>query len=289
MDVLIQILLPLTIAIMMLSLGLGLSPAHFAQIAHCPKAFWSGLLMQIFTGPCVAFVVVTAFNLAGGIAVGFMILGACPGGGVSNLITKFGRGNVALSVALTAASTLSCALTVPLIVGWSIVYFMDDTRTLASIPMNDIVVRTFLTCIVPIGLGLTARAILPRFAVPAEEILTKVSAVLLALIIIGAIAASWTLFIDYAWLLGAALISMGAALTCVGFLMSYFLNLPPECARTISIELGIQNGAFGIAIAALLHTGGTGFGDSALASALYGVLMYFFIVPLALWYRRFSR
>lgn len=287
MDFLVQSALPLTLALMMLSLGLGLTPTHFKQIVQRPKSFWSGFSAQIVLAPLVAFSIVTIFGLTGSVAVGFMILGACPGGGVSNLISKLGRGNVALSVTLTATSTLTCVLTMPIVVIWSVAYFTDES--VQNFAITDIVLRNLFVCIVPILLGLMVRIAQPNLAVCAEKVLTKVSAVLLAAIIIAAVASSWALFVAHLWHLGAALVLMALSLAGLGFAVSRLFKLDPPCARTISIELGIQNGAFGIAVAALLHTDVSGFGESALASALYGVLMYFFIIPLAFWYRSRAR
>ncbi|WP_417267606.1 bile acid:sodium symporter family protein [Celeribacter baekdonensis] len=278
-----RIFLPLAIATMMLSLGLGLTVADFTRLLRHPKAFVCGFTGQLLLAPLATFALITIFGLSGKIAVGFMLLSACPGGGVSNIITKFGQGDVALSVSLTSVSSLLSMLTIPLVLNWSIGYFMGDIAFVFQ--QSAIVMTTFIICAGPILLGMFIRGISAEKAENWGAILTKVSAGFLLIIIIAAVTVSWPLFIENLWFLGGMLTALGLTLATIGYILPAALGLGSRCARTISIEVGIQNGALGISIAALLSNGASEIGDYALASALYGVMMYFFIIPLAYIFR----
>ncbi len=284
MTTLIHVFLPMCIAIMMLSLGLGLTIRDFTRVVQYPKAFLTGLACQFLLAPLMAFGVIQIFGLSGGIAVGFMLLAACPGGAVSNLITKFGRGNVALSVSLTSVSSLMCAVTIPLVLSFAIGFFMADQG--GPFDVGRIATNAAIVCVVPICIGILIRHRSVALADRLGQLFAKVSALLLAVIIIAAVAGNISLFLDNVWVLGGALVSLIVVMVGAGYAVSRAAGLGQQNARTISIETGIQNGAFGISVAGMLAQGTAGFSDYALASALYGVMMYFFILPLAWYYRR---
>ena len=125
MGILINVVLPLGLALIMFSLGLGLTFDDFARVGRRPKAFLTGAVGQIIIVPLIAFMLVGLFGLTLELAVGFMILSFCPGGVTSNMISKIAKGDVALSVSLTAVVSLLSMVTVPLLVAWSIIHFME--------------------------------------------------------------------------------------------------------------------------------------------------------------------
>ena len=133
MDILINLGLPLSLAIIMLSLGVGLTFADFGRVLRAPKAFGTGALSQIILLPLVAYVIVRAFGLGPEIAVGFILLSFCPGGVTSNMIARFAKGDVALSVSLTAVISLLSIVTVPILAAWSVVHFMSDAAPDVSV------------------------------------------------------------------------------------------------------------------------------------------------------------
>jgi BASS family bile acid:Na+ symporter len=283
-DVLISVVLPLGLAFIMFTLGVGLTPADFARVGQRPLAFFIGALNQSILLPLVTFICVLAFGIRAEMAVGFMILAACPGGVTSNVISKLAKGDVALSVSLTAVISLASVVTVPLILGLSMGYFMGDAAP--EIDITKTAVTMFALTVVPVTLGLGARAMAPAAMTRAEPKLSAVATILFAVIVLAALAANWALFVENIVVIGPALLVLLAALTTIGFVVPRLLGRSVTEAKTISIETGVQNSTLGIAVAAIIVCGEGGFTAYALPSAVYGILMYLIILPVVLKYRR---
>ncbi|MGR3516318.1 bile acid:sodium symporter [Sulfitobacter pontiacus] len=284
MDVLISVVLPLGLAFIMFTLGVGLTPADFARVGQRPLAFFIGALNQSILLPLVTFICVLAFGIRAEMAVGFMILAACPGGVTSNVISKLAKGDVALSVSLTAVISLASVVTVPLILGLSMGYFMGDAAP--AIDITKTAVTMFALTVVPVTLGLGARAVAPAAMTRAEPKLSAVATILFAVIVLAALAANWALFVENIVVIGPALLVLLAALTTIGFVVPRLLGRSVTEAKTISVETGVQNSTLGIAVAAIIVGGEGGFTAYALPSAVYGILMYLIILPVVLKYRR---
>ncbi|HBM38259.1 bile acid:sodium symporter family protein [uncultured Sulfitobacter sp.] len=284
MDVLISVVLPLGLAFIMFTLGVGLTPADFARVGQRPLAFFIGALNQSILLPLVTFICVLGFGIRAEMAVGFMILAACPGGVTSNVISKLAKGDVALSVSLTAVISLASVVTVPLILGLSMGYFMGDAAP--AIDITKTAVTMFALTVVPVTLGLGARAMAPAAMTRAEPKLSAVATILFAVIVLAALAANWALFVENIVVIGPALLVLLAALTTIGFVVPRLLGRSVTEAKTISVETGVQNSTLGIAVAAIIVGGEGGFTAYALPSAVYGILMYLIILPVVLKYRR---
>ncbi|WP_340248854.1 bile acid:sodium symporter family protein [Sulfitobacter pontiacus] len=284
MDVLISVVLPLGLAFIMFTLGVGLTPADFARVGQRPLAFFIGALNQSILLPLVTFICVLGFGIRAEMAVGFMILAACPGGVTSNVISKLAKGDVALSVSLTAVISLASVVTVPLILGLSMGYFMGDAAP--EIDITKTAVTMFALTVVPVTLGLGARAMAPAAMTRAEPKLSAVATILFAVIVLAALAANWALFVGNIVVIGPALLVLLAALTTIGFVVPRLLGRSVTEAKTISVETGVQNSTLGIAVAAIIVGGEGGFTAYALPSAVYGILMYLIILPVVLKYRR---
>lgn len=284
MDVLISVVLPLGLAFIMFTLGVGLTPADFARVGQRPLAFFIGALNQSILLPFVTFICVLGFGIRAEMAVGFMILAACPGGVTSNVISKLAKGDVALSVSLTAVISLASVVTVPLILGLSMGYFMGDAAP--EIDITKTAVTMFALTVVPVTLGLGARAMAPAAMTRAEPKLSAVATILFAVIVLAALAANWALFVENIVVIGPALLVLLAALTTIGFVVPRLLGRSVTEAKTISVETGVQNSTLGIAVAAIIVGGEGGFTAYALPSAVYGILMYLIILPVVLKYRR---
>lgn len=284
MDFLVSVVLPLGLAFIMFSLGVGLTPADFLRVGQRPTAFLVGMFNQVFLLPLIAFLVVIGFGIQAEIAVGFMILAACPGGVTSNVVSRLGKGDVALSVSLTAVISLLSVITVPIILSFAMIRFMGDAAP--DVDITKTAVTMFLLTVVPITLGLALRAIFTDAMIRAEPILTKIAVALFAAIIIAAVAGNWDLFLINLPLMGPALVVLLIVLTTVGFVLPRMMGRPPSEAKTISIETGVQNGTLGIAIAAIIVSGGEGFSPYAIPSAVYGVVMYLIILPTVFIYRK---
>lgn len=270
MDVFVAALLPLAVVTIMFSLGLGLTPQDFRRIVERPRAFCIGALSQVVLLPVIAYIVILIFGFTAETAVGIMILAACPGGAASNVITKLANWDVALSVTLTAAFSLTCVATIPVVLGFAVAHFMDVTAP--NVNVASTAITAFLLTALPIALGLAMRAALPNLTAVVAPILSKVALVLFAGVIAGAIATNWQVVTDNFAQLGSALCALVFALSVIGFVVSRSLGLSGSEAKTIAIETGVQNGALALAIAGLLVASGPTFNAYAIPAALYSVV-----------------
>ncbi|WP_209504603.1 MULTISPECIES: bile acid:sodium symporter family protein [unclassified Ruegeria] len=284
MDLLLNVGLPVSLAIIMLSLGIGLEVADFRRILSRRRAFAIGAASQIVLLPVAAFVTVTIFGLPPEIAVGFMLLSFCPGGVTSNILSKLAKADVALSVSLTAVISLLSMVTVPILAAWSIRQFMGDEAPEVSI--TGLAVALFLITTLPVAIGVGIRYFATGFANRVEPGLSTLATVLFVLIVAAALAGNWQLFVDNLGIMGAGLISLNIALLFIGLGLARISNLSWNECKTISIETGIQNSTLGITLAALITNTESGFSPLALPSAVYGITMYAVVLPFLVWFRR---
>ena len=284
MDLLINVGLPLSLAIIMLSLGVGLEVADFRRVINRGYPFAIGALSQVVLLPIAAFITIKLFALPPEIAVGFMILSLCPGGVTSNILSKLAKGDVALSVSLTAVISLLSMITVPFLAAWSVNHFMGEAAPEVSIA--GLAIAMFLITTLPVALGVTLRSFATSFAKRIEPVLSKVATILFVLIVVAALAGNWQLFVDNLGVMGAGLISLNIALLLIGLGLARAARLSWNESKTVSIETGIQNSTLGITLAALITGTESGFSPLALPSAVYGITMYAVAVPFILWFRR---
>lgn len=283
MDTVINVFLPMSLAIIMLSLGIGLTFGDFGRVLSQGKAFIAGALSQVLLLPIIAFLIIMVFGIQTELAVGIMILSFCPGGVTSNMITKLAAGDVALSVSLTAVISLLSILTVPLLAAWSVTHFMGAAGPEVSV--TDIAISMFLIATLPVLIGVIIRRVTPAFADRVEPGLTRVATVLFIVIVIAALAGNWQLFVENLATLGPALISLNAILLVMGLLIAAAMGLAWNARKTISIETGVQNATLGITMAAIISGQSEGFSTYALPSAVYGITMYFVALPFVAWFR----
>ncbi|MBO9446603.1 bile acid:sodium symporter family protein [Ruegeria sp. R14_0] len=283
MDLLISVGLPLSLAIIMLSLGVGLEVADFRRVLNRRYPFAIGAVCQVVLLPVVAFITVKLFALPPEIAVGFMILSFCPGGVTSNILSKLAKGDVALSVSLTAVISLLSMVTVPFLAAWSVNHFMGDAAPEVSIA--GLAIAMFLITTLPVALGVALRSFATDFAKRIEPTLSTIATVLFILIVVAALAGNWQLFVDNLGVMGAGLISLNIALLLIGLGLARVAKLSWQESKTVSIETGIQNSTLGITLAALITATESGFSPLALPSAVYGITMYAVALPFILWFR----
>lgn len=283
MDLLINVVLPLSLAIIMLSLGVGLSFSDFVRVARRPKAFAAGAVAQVILLPIATFAIVTVFGLTGAIAVGFMLLSFCPGGVTSNMITKLAKGDVALSVSLTAVISLLSILTVPFLAAWAVVYFMGDQAP--DVSVTSLAIAMFLITTLPVLIGVMVRHFAAGFADRIEPILSGIATVLFVIIVLAALAANWDIFIENLATLGPALISMNAVLMIIGIALALGAGLAWGEVKTISIETGVQNATLGITLGTIITGQADGFTAMELPPAVYGITMYLVALPFVIWFR----
>ena len=283
MDSLVSVFLPLSLSMIMFTLGLGLTLADFARVVQRSRVFIVGALCQVILVPLIAYSVILVFGITGEIAAGIMLLSFCPGGVTTNAVAKFANGDVALSVSLTAVISLISIVTVPFLVAWSVGHFMG--AEVPEISVTSLAIAMVLITTLPVSIGMLIRGLVPTVADQIERKLSIVTAVLFIVIILAAIAANWELFTTNFALLGGALITLNVIAMVSGLLIATVLGFAWKERKTISIEVGIQNGTLGITIAPLIIVGASGLPTLALPSAVYSVVMYLTALPFILWVR----
>ena len=278
----IDIFLPLSLIFIMFTLGLGLTLNDFINLVHTPKAFFVGIMNQMFLLPLVAFIIVSLMGITKEIAVGMMILASCPGGVTSNIITKLAKGDTALSISYTAVISILTIVSLPMITGFSMKYFMGADAP----PLNllSLGFTMFLITALPVGIGLSVRSKYRTFADSFEATATKISIILFIIIILGALTSEWNTFINNLLKLGPAIILLMVVMITIGYKSSNWFKMNNRQAVTVAIESGIQNGTVGITIGNLIINPETGLSILSIPSGVYGILMYFICLPFVFWY-----
>lgn len=274
----IDILLPISLIFIMFSLGVGLTKDDFVRVLKIPNSFFIGLLNQMFILPVIAFFIVSFFNLERELAVGFMILSCCPGGVTSNILTKIAKGDIALSISLTAIASIITVLTLPIIVSFSILFFMGtDAPDIKILPLC--LTMFFLTTI-PVTIGVYVNSKFHSFVVKFSKIFNNLSTFLFIIIVLGALSSEWNAFVNNLVILGPSIILLIIIMFVVGYISSKVLKINKNRAITIAIESSIQNATVGITIGALISNSNSGLSLYSLASGVYGILMYIVCIPL---------
>jgi bile acid:Na+ symporter, BASS family len=284
MDILITVFLPLALAIIMFSLGLGLTLEDFRRVFLAPRAFGIGALAQLVILPAVAYVVAVLFRLTPELAVGLMILAFCPGGVTSNILTKFARGDLALSISLTGVISLVAVVTVPFLVSFAADHFMGVDAP--PVNVTSLAVAMFLITAVPVALGMALRHFAAGLTAAIEGFVEKLAVVLFVIVVVGALAANWSLFVENLAVLGPALIVLNVVLLAIGLGLARLFALEGAQATAISIETGIQNATLGITVGSLIVEQASALPPFSLPAGVYGITMYLVSLPFIYWRRQ---
>ena len=269
MGIVTDVILPIALAFIMFALGLGLTFEDFARVAARPRDFIVGALAQIVLLPAVAFALVSVWPLAPELALGVMIIAAAPGGVTSNILTAFARGDVALSISLTAVISLLSVVTIPLIVVFSYTRLVGgDAGTDVSVASTAISVFVIVT--VPVLLGLAVRRLAAKFAIRFELLARKISAGLFVLVLAGAILAERDNIVQYFAQAGLITLVLNVAMMVLAYFIARIFASGARQRIAISIECGLQNGTLAIAVAALLFGGG----PATIPAATYSLIMF---------------
>jgi len=274
----IDILLPASLIFIMFSLGLGLTIKDFKNILNNPKAFFVGIMNQMIVLPIITFFIILIFGLSNEIAVGMMILSCCPGGVTSNIITKLAKGDTALSISYTAIVSIATMITLPLIVGFSMDYFMGTDAP--SINIVTLGITMFVITTIPVLIGLYIRTKFENFAVSFTSISNKISSFLFVVIVLGALASEWTTFINNLFLLGPAIVTLIISMLFIGYNSPKLFAINRTQSITIAVESSIQNATVGITIGNIILSESQGISILSLPSGVYGILMYIVCLPI---------
>ena len=287
-NVIIDVILPLSLAFIMFSLGLGLTVTDFSLVFTEPKAFAIGITNQIVILPIIGFGIATFFGLSGEMAVGLMILACCPGGVTSNILTKLAKGDTALSISYTAVVSVVTVISLPLIVGFSMDHFMGEAAP--EIDILGLGITMFLLTAMPVMLGMSLRRYAVELTEKIEPRASKLAAGLFVIIVIAAIVSEFDTLMDNLGTLGPAVIVLNVMMLGIGWQSATMLSLNDQRATTVAIESGIQNASVGITVGGLIMAPAAGATLSTLSlpSGVYGVLMYLVIAPFLFWRRKNS-
>ena len=273
----IDIFLPVSLMFIMFTLGIGLTVENFKNIIAQPKALILGLVNQMLLLPLITFFILLIIKLPSEMAVGMMILACCPGGVTSNMLTKLAKGDTALSISFTAIVSIISVITLPIIVSFSMQYFLGSNAP--SINILSLGMTMFCITTIPVGIGLLINTKYHDFSVSFLPIANKISTILFIVIIIGALTSEWEIFINNLNLLGPAILSLIFLMLLIGYCSATLFGLNKEKSITIAIESGIQNATVGITIGNLILNQGPGLSILSLPSGVYGILMYLVCLP----------
>jgi BASS family bile acid:Na+ symporter len=264
-----QAALPAGLMFIMFTLGIGLTPADFRRVFAQPRALAIGILCHFVLLPLVAFLVVKAFGLSGALAVGFMIVAACPTGTTSNLLTYFARGDVALALSFTAFAGLVSIVTVPFIVAAAIGHFLGAERAV-DFPAGAIMGQIFAVMALPVAAGMAVRARFPGFAARWQGRMGALAAIVFVAIVAASIARHFAMLQRYLPVLAPSIFAINFTMLALGYALARAAKVPRDQAITVAIESSVQNVALALVI------GSTLLRDDAmtLPAAIYGVLMY---------------
>ena len=239
---------PIALALIMLTLGLGLTTSDFTRVIKQPKDFLIGLICQVILLPIIAFVLIKILNVQSALALGVMIIAAAPGGVTSNILTKFANGDVALSVSLTAIISLLSILTVPFIVIKS-ADLLDINYLSKEISMSGISIKMFLVVTLPVVIGMLIRKFAQNFIIKRTALIEKISLTLFMIVFISIWLEEWDNIIMYISRAGVITLILNVTMMILGFYVAKFFASGIEQRRCISLECGLQNGTLAVFVA----------------------------------------
>jgi bile acid:Na+ symporter, BASS family len=265
-SVFVVVALPVALALIMGSLGLSLTTDDFKRIFVRPRGVLIGLGNLFLVSPLLAFAVAELYSLDPVFAVGLVLLGASPGGTTANLLTHLARGDTALSVSMTALSSLAAVITVPLYLSLAISHF--DAGIGDDIGMAGIVARVFAITIIPLAIGMWIRRRNPEWAIPREERFKRIALIAFAVVVVGAVADEFGTVTEHFTELLIATLTLNVLAMASSFTISRLARLDNRQSTAVAMELGIHNGTLAIAVAVLITN------DLAIPAAVYASFQF---------------
>ena len=259
---------PVCLAIIMFGLGLGLTVSDFTRLIKIPRDFIVGFFGQVILLPIVAFILIQIISLPPEIALGTMIIAAAPGGVMSNILTKFANGDVALSVSLTAVVSLISVITVPLIVYNSAGFL--GIEIFKEISMLNIALKMFVAVTVPVIFGMIVRALMTDFIVSKTLLVQRLSLILFLVIFAAIWIEEWDRITSFIQRAGLIAFILNLTMIFLGYYLAKYLASGVEQRKCISLECGLQNGTLALFVTTQL------FDDVVFAvpTAAYALIMF---------------
>lgn len=266
---LVQIALPLALIIIMIGVGLGLQPADFRRVVKHPKAVTVGFVCQLFLLPIVAILLIKVLGLSGELALGLVILSLCPGGTTSNLFSMLARADVGLSVSLTAIVGFITPFTIPLITLWAI-SFLGLTADEFQLPLIETWVKLMVVGVIPVIVGMSLRHRFPDLATKAAPTVNKIAVTVLCLVVFSICVQLGPKLLDYLLLAGPASLLLNLGTMAIGYGIGRLLLTNLRQARTVCLEVGLQNGTMALMITSGIFASPT----MSIVPSVYSLVMF---------------
>lgn len=279
------VLLNFILAFVLFGVALDMKVTDFTSIRTAPRATLIGLLGQFVLLPAVAWLLGILLEPAPSIALGMILVSACPGGNISNFLTHFGRGNTALSITISAFSTIGSLFFTPFNLSFWGGLNPETRQILHAVSLSpwEVVVAVIFLLGIPAALGMGVAHRWPALAARAHKPFKILSLVVFGLFIVGALAANWNYFLQYVGRVVLVVFLMNGLGLVVGYVSAMLAGLPERDRRAVSIEVGIQNSGFGLV---LVFNFFDGMGGMAIVAAWWGIWHILSGLALASWWRR---
>lgn len=277
----ITVMLPLALAIIMVGLGLELTPKDFARVTKHPKAVLVALFCQLVLLVGIAFLLCKILALPPLLAVGMMLLAASPGGSTANLFSYLFKGDLALNITLTAINSVIAALTLPIIVNFAIAHFLQADQSIGL--QFSKILQVFGIIIVPVIIGMLIRHYAPRLTEKLNKPLRIFAVIFLILIIIGAIVQERHNILNYIGDIGLATALFCISSLVIGYFVPRLFGINSAQARASAFEIGIHNSTLAMTIALTVIASST----VAMPAAVYSIFMYIFAAIFGMLLNRF--
>ena len=260
---------PISLALIMLGLGLGLTGRDFLRVLNNPKDFIVGFICQLILLPVVAYIIVLIMDLPIEIALGIMIIAAAPGGVTTNVMTKFANGDVALSISLTAIISLISILTVPFIIFKS-ADLLGATGISSNLTMTGIALKMALVVTVPVMLGMVIRKFAVNFVTSNISIIEKITIILFLIVFAAILVEEKDNILNYFKQAGIAALTLNVVMIVLSYYIAKMFASGVKQRKCISIECGLQNGTLAIFVATQIFSDIT----YIIPTAAYALIMY---------------
>ena len=241
---------PVCLAIIMFGLGLGLTVADFTRLLKIPRDFIVGFFGQVILLPIVAFILIQIISLPPELALGTMIIAAAPGGVMSNILTKFAKGDVALSISLTAVVSLISVITVPLII-YNSADFLGIEIT-KKISMLNIALKMFVAVTIPVIFGMIVRSLMTDYIVSKTLLVQRLSLILFLVIFTAIWVEEWDKIVSFIQRAGLIALILNLTMIFLGYYLAKYLASGVEQRKCISLECGLQNGTLAVFVSTQL-------------------------------------
>lgn len=261
--------IPISIFLIMMGMGLSLVTNDFKRVVKYPKAVAIGLTNQLLFLPLVGFALATFMSLEPEYAVGVMLLVLCPGGTTSNLFTYLAKGDVALSVTMTAIASVITVFTIPIVLSFSLVYFMGAGSEF-QLPVAKTMISLIALTILPVSIGMLIKRYAASFADKAQVMVSRFGVIFLSFLVIFLSYVQRDIIVEALIATGPVSLILNVSTMALGYYTSKWFGLNPEQRRSITMEVGLQNSTLSMFMALTLLANY----KMSLTPAIYTLIMF---------------